>query len=348
MPWWKRSAGGDDDAGAGGGTSGSADAGAVSAGLPASRELFETWLEEMDPKITGFEMFGLPKNFSARIYSRDALGELQPVIRDRLGTPETVTDGSETAVVDGAIRLIGQTLIRHIGGHWHYTTDPDVPWRGRPVLVLDVPHSSEDDPIDVLKLLINTIKRPQADVLLDVFDTNHAAKPHHDQPTDSPGLLTQPPAEPGTRLAAWLETMDTELQAWKTGPAAPADRWDHSLDSLTTLGHWILERYPEGTDWLRGDITPEQEHELTGAVRYIGQTLLTHYPGRWRYSEGEKRKNNPFSGRAVITRDHPDTLDPISTVPEVSIGAVLRYRDPECVTEDAERYAPRHLRRKSG
>ncbi|WP_158068507.1 hypothetical protein, partial [Serinicoccus sp. CUA-874] len=83
-------------------------------------------------------------------------------------------------------------------------------------------------------------------------------------------------------------------------------------------------------------------------VRYIGQTLLTHYPGRWRYSEGEKRKNNPFSGRAVITRDHPDTLGPISTVPEVSIGAVLRYRDPECVTEDAERYAPRHLRRKSG
>ncbi|PZU39657.1 MAG: hypothetical protein DI571_14385, partial [Arsenicicoccus sp.] len=97
--------------------------------------------------------------------------------------------------------------------------------------------------------------------------------------------------------------------------------------------------------WLRGDITPEQEHELTGAVRYIGQTLLTHYPGRWRYSEADKRKNDPFAGRAVITRDHPETLDPISTVPEVSIGAVLRYRNPHSVTEDAERYAPPHLRR---
>lgn len=344
MPWWKKSEPGDAGAGSVSGAGGVGGAGGQappSGGLPASRELFQSWLEDMDPKITGFEMFGLPKGFRARIYSRDALGELQDVIRDRLATPESVTDGSETAFVDGAVRLIGETMIRHIGGHWHYTTDPDVSWRGRPVLVLDVPHITEDDPIDVLRLVSATIKRPDDDVLLDAFDINHAAKPHDDQAPQRPGLGTQPAAEPGTRLASWLDTMDTELHTWMHGPAAPADRWDYSLESLTTLGQWILDRYPEGTDWLRGDITPEQEHELTGAVRYIGQTLLTHYPGRWYYNEAERRKNDPFAGRAWVSRDHPETLDPISVVPEVSIGVTLQTREPHRIIRKARQYAPK-------
>lgn len=341
MAWWRRSPGGDDEGGAER-SGGRDDSGGPAQGLPASRELFETWLEDMDPKITGFEMFGLPKGFQARIYSRDALGELQDVIRDRLATPEAVTDGSDTAFVDGAVRLIGETMIRHIGGHWHYTTDPDVSWRGRPVLVLDVPHITEDDPIDVLRLVSATITRPGDDVLLDAFDINHAARPDATGPeaTDR-GIDTHPSAEPGTRLASWLDTMDEELERWRTGPAAPADRWDYSLESLTTLGQWILDRYPEGTDWLRGDITPEQEHELTGAVRYIGQTLLTHYPGRWWYSEGEKDDHNPFSGTARISRDDPETLEPISVVPEVTIGAVLRRREPDRIREKARQYAPK-------
>lgn len=341
MAWWKRSPGGDDEGG--GERSGKRDdPGGAAQGLPASRELFETWLDDMDPKITGFEMFGLPKGFQARIYTRDALGELQDVIRHRLATPEAVTDGSDTAFVDGAVRLIGETMIRHIGGHWHYTTDPDVSWRGRPVLVLDVPHITEDDPVDVLRLVSATIKRPGDDVLLDAFDINHAAIPDTARPegTDR-GIDTQPAAEPGTRLASWLDAMDEELERWRTGPAAPADRWDYSLESLTTLGRWILDRYPEGTDWLRGDITPEQEHELTGAARYIGQTLLTHYPGRWHYNEAEKRTNDPFAGRAWVSRDNPETLDPISVVPEVSIGVTLEKRDPDRIIRKARQYAPK-------
>lgn len=77
--------------------------------LPASRELFEAWVEEMHPKLTGFEMFGLPEQFTARHYSRDALAQLQDVIRSRLSTADQVSDGSETAFVDGAVRYIGET-----------------------------------------------------------------------------------------------------------------------------------------------------------------------------------------------------------------------------------------------
>lgn len=338
MQWWKRTPRDpDDDSAHDDADDGSQDSEGHT--QPASPELFETWLAEMDPKITGFTMFGLPRDFAARPYSREALGEIQDVIRSRLTTPDQVSDGSATPFVDGAVRLIGETLIRHIGGHWFYTTDAGVSWRGRPVLVLDTDQSAEENPIDVLGLVASTVERPRHDVLLDVFDL-HLAAHGTASPTDS--RSADPRAlELGSRLESWLATMDAELDSWKNGPAAPADRWDHSLASLDLLGDWLIEHFPAGTQWGDGALTAEQEHQLTGAARYFGQTLLAHYPGQWRYSEDEKNEHNPFAGTARVTRQNPQTQDPISVVPEVTIGVVLHTRQPYRIGKKAQQYAPR-------
>ena len=142
MVWWKRRPGQDDEPP---GSEG------VGEAVPASFELFETWVEDMDPKLTGFIMFGLPEQWSAKHYTRAALVELQDVVRDRLDDPGQVRDGSEVAFVDGAIRYVGETLIRQVGGRWVFRD-------GRPQLVLDVPGVSEEDPIDVRGVLENVVR----------------------------------------------------------------------------------------------------------------------------------------------------------------------------------------------
>lgn len=301
--------------------------------LPASRELFEAWVEEMHPKLTGFEMFGLPEQFTARHYSRDALAQLQDVIRSRLSTADQVSDGSETAFVDGAVRYIGETLIRHAGGRWHYTVEQDVPWRGRPVLVLDHPASSEEDPVDVLGLVRETVRDPRHDWLTDAFDIHsQAAREHATQPP----VQEQLTPEPGSRLAGWLSTMDEQLDAWTHGPGAPADRWDYTLGSLDHLADWALQHFPTGVD--PRTLEDPLRTDLENAARYLGSTLLRHHGGSWRYSEAEPSRSNPFAGQAVITREDPETRSPVSVVPMLALAATVVRADPAILAGQVSSY----------
>lgn len=47
--------------------------------LPASRELFEDWLEQMDDALEGFTALGLPDQFTAAPLSRAAMVQLEDV-----------------------------------------------------------------------------------------------------------------------------------------------------------------------------------------------------------------------------------------------------------------------------
>lgn len=302
--------------------------------LPASAELFDTWVAEMDPKLSGFEMFGLPEQFTARHYSRDALAQLQDIIRARLSTAEQVSDGSETAFVDGAVRYIGETLIRHSGGRWHYTVEQGVPWRGRPVLVLDHPASSDDDPVDVLDLVRETVRDPRHDWLTDAFDIHVRAA--RERTATQPPAPEQPAPEPGSRLEGWLATMGEQLDAWAHGPAAPADRWDYSLTSLDQLAAWALQHFPAGED-PRKSAEPLRV-DLENAARYLGATLLRQHGGAWRYSEAEPSRSNPFAGQAVITREDPETKSPVSVVPMLALAGTIARNDPSILAGQVSSY----------
>lgn len=302
--------------------------------LPASEELFDTWVAEMDPKLSGFEMLGLPAQFTARHYSRDALAQLQDVIRSRLSTAKQVSDGFETAFVDGAVRYIGQTLIRHVGGRWHYTAEQGVPWRGRPVLVLDHPASSEDDPVDVLGLVRETVRAPRYDWLTDAFDIHVRAAREHT--ATQPPAQEQPTPEPGSRLEGWLATMDEQLDAWAHGPAAPAYRWDHSLQSLDQLADWALQHFPIGEDPRKLD--EPLRTDLENAARYLGATLLRHHGGAWRYSEAEPSRTNPFKGQAAVTREDPETRSPVAVVPMLALAGTVARDDPGILAGQVSSY----------
>lgn len=300
---------------------------------PSTPELFRAWLEDMDAKLAGFEMFGLPEQFRSRPYTRESLSELQDVIRDRLVDVEHVTDGSDTAFVDGVVRYVGETLIRHAGGRWHLTTDADAPHRGRPVLVLDHADSTESDPVDVLGLVRQTVLDPHRDWLVGAFDLHVAA--------GAAGAAARPEdaVAYGSRLEGWLESMDAAIEAWRTGPGAPAERWDGSVASLGLLGSWALERFTPGTD--PRELVGTDRESLDGASRYLGEALVRHGGGRWYFDEGEASRTDPFVGRAWIARPDPETRDLIAVVPELTLAAAVKKNKPDAVARKVASYLPR-------
>ncbi|OYO23888.1 hypothetical protein CGZ93_05050 [Enemella dayhoffiae] len=298
--------------------------------MPPSFELFETWLEDMDAKLTGFRMAGLPQEWSAKHYTRDALVELQDVVRDWLTSPEQVTDGSEVGFVDGAIRYVGETLIRQIGGRWIF--------RGRPYLVLDVPGVSEDDPIDVRGVLENVVRHPDSDALVTLHDMHRAAVPGAGAQISAASTRRRREVDPASRLGQWLATMEAGIEAWRSGPAAPAERWDGSVASLELLGPWVLEAF--GTtdpDTLHDGIPPDEA--FLGACRYLGETLRRHGGGEWVYPEGAADRYDPYAGRPYLMRDDPENgeLDGEVSV-TVTVGGVVRKQDPTPVVRQVQRY----------
>ena len=325
MGWWKRGARSEEQPRESNG------AGEI---RPASFELFETWLADMDAKLTGFLMFGLPQEWSAKHYTRDALVQLQDVVRDRLDSRAQVRDGSDVAFVDGAIRYVGETLIRQFGGRWIF--------QGRPRLVLDVPGVTDDDPIDVRGVLENVVRYRDKDVLGRLIDIHWTAA----QELGAQELGAQGPAfsrrdsqvDPESRLGRWLASMDQDIEIWRQGPAAPAQRWDGSVASLALLGPWLLETFAAG------DIDIREEDSLAhpafvGACRYLGDTVRRHGGGQWAYPEGARSQHNPYVGRPYVRREDPDNGELTGEMSvEISVWRVIAKRDASSMMRNIERY----------
>lgn len=320
MSWWKRRPGGDEPTGPR----------EDDAPVPASFELFETWVEEMDPKLAGFEMFGLPEQWSAKHYTRAALVELQDVMRDRLDGPEQVTDGTEVAFVDGAIRYVGETLIRQVGGRWVFQG-------GRPQLVLDVPDVTEDDPVDVRGVLQNVLRYRDEDVLGRLFDIHRAAA--DEEGATGPAFAAQKPdVDPRSRLGQWLASMDEAIEAWRQGPAAPAERWDGSVASLELLGPWMLETFGT-TDPDVLEEGSDQRTAFVGACRYLGETVRRHGGGQWVYPEGPTARGNPYAGRPFVDREDPENGETTGTVSvEIALRSVVAKQDSALLQKNIEIY----------
>lgn len=58
--------------------------------LPASRELFEDWLEQMDDALEGFTALGLPDQFTAAPLGRAAMVQLEDVTLSRYPDKEAL------------------------------------------------------------------------------------------------------------------------------------------------------------------------------------------------------------------------------------------------------------------
>lgn len=79
---------------------------------------FQEWLKDMDYMLG--EFFGeLPTSVLRRMdYSVASLDALEGWLLARFDNNKLMLHKSETTVLDGSGRYIGQTFLRHLGGYW--------------------------------------------------------------------------------------------------------------------------------------------------------------------------------------------------------------------------------------
>ena len=139
-------------------------------------ELFRDWLEAMHPRLSRFEDFLLPQEVVhedgtrepfPRDYSRESLAQLEQFVLDRWPTRAAFLDESDTDFIDGAMRYIGETLIRAFGGGWHLNDVEGFDPSGRPFVLLD---TLDRTPITPYFLLTALLKRRTGQELVKVYD----------------------------------------------------------------------------------------------------------------------------------------------------------------------------------
>lgn len=142
----------------------------------SASDYFRDWLEAMHPRLSRFEDFLLPKYIIRedgareeflRDYSRESLNQLEQYMLDRWPTYEDFEADNDTDFIDGAVRYIGETLLRACGGGWHYTDDPEFIFSGRPYVKLDTLDGTPGSPFNLITALLH---RRTGGELTKVFD----------------------------------------------------------------------------------------------------------------------------------------------------------------------------------
>jgi len=101
-----------------------------------------------------------------RDYSRESLEQLEQFVLDRWPTQDGFIEESDTDFIDGAVRYIGETLLRPYGGGWHLNDDPQFDSNNRPYLRLD---TLDRTPVTPFFLLTALLKRRTGSVLTRVL-----------------------------------------------------------------------------------------------------------------------------------------------------------------------------------
>ena len=85
---------------------------------PLSREAFEYWLADMDDALERF-MSTLPDTVRSQLdYSIASLDVLEDWILEKYASNSAMREPTESRIVDGLARYVGETLRKNIGGHW--------------------------------------------------------------------------------------------------------------------------------------------------------------------------------------------------------------------------------------
>ena len=128
--------------------------------------LFARWLDEMSPKLVEFDSVVKPAG-PERGLSRDSLVALERLILDRWSDMDSYLEERDQKFTDGAVRHIGETLLRACGGGWHIDYDPDFIFPGRPFVRLD---TDDRTPISPSNLITAMLARRTGEVLSKIYD----------------------------------------------------------------------------------------------------------------------------------------------------------------------------------
>lgn len=218
--------------------------GAVKVSSFSSRSDFQAWLDDMDLRLMRYREIltvGIFESDYSRTSVQQLCAELLRSYPERV-TPFTFTDDHDVDSLDGSIRYIGQTHIRHFGGRWVHDEAPESMLHGFPVLLLDV-----DDPwpISPRHLISATVLRRES-VILQVFDSEqqryaakHGAEAAQKASTGSgTAMFTDPPVP-----TVWAAEAGERAESW-AGRAMPAFDADFSAEVPDGQGRARAEEHP--------------------------------------------------------------------------------------------------------
>ncbi|MFJ9853089.1 hypothetical protein [Streptomyces sp. NPDC101150] len=131
-------------------------------------------------------------------------------------------------------------------------------------------------------------------------------------------------------LDAWLASMDTALDRWRTAHLPDGFPVDFSLESLAALERLVWERF-EGPDALK---TAAGDEFAEGAIRYIGETALRLWPCRWTYQHSDDEADLFANDPAILS--HAPSGFATEVFPSVALRLVVEDREPGTLAERLE------------
>ncbi|MEU1777918.1 hypothetical protein ABZ545_00345 [Streptomyces abikoensis] len=122
-------------------------------------------------------------------------------------------------------------------------------------------------------------------------------------------------------LDQWLATMDTALAEWRRAHLPAGFPFDFGLDSLDALEPLLLSRFPD-----RAAIDAASNADFTtGAVRYIGETLLRAVPARWGYEDRGAEDTHRYN-RVPVVRSNTPAAFMEAVAPCLALHVLVRDR----------------------
>ena len=86
--------------------------------MTLSEDEFQEWLHDMD-LIIGYLCNKMPDSIRKRLdYSVESLDVLEAWLLERYEHNDLMLEKSESLILDGCARYIGETFRHHLGGHW--------------------------------------------------------------------------------------------------------------------------------------------------------------------------------------------------------------------------------------
>lgn len=131
-------------------------------------------------------------------------------------------------------------------------------------------------------------------------------------------------------LDEWLASMDTALDRWRTAHLPDGFPFDHSLDSLSRLEKLVLDRY-DGPAALAAAAGGEF---FAGAIRYVGETALRHWPCRWTYQHSDDTSLT-FTNEPMIRSNAPEGFAGEFS-PDYVLRTLVRTRTSDDMRESME------------
>ena len=267
--------------------------------------LFQSWLEDMHPRLARFVDIIMPAGWAGG-YSRESLVALERHMLDRWPDVASFQQDQDTDFIDGATRYIGETFLRLGGGGWFVDHDPKFVFSGRPCVRLD---TVDPLPISPVNLMGAVLSRRTGEVLARVWDgqtanveeRREAEGPGWEPEREPvPGLVAQRPGSP--ELDAWVQRVPALVDVVRSRAGVERARsLDLSPQSLEVLAQVALE------DADAGHLAEGAKGEVRAAyVAYLGTVLIGAAGGSWVFLPGPDDHDNPFVGRPFVERTDSD------------------------------------------